>query len=100
MSDSAKGPKPGYDICYIVDPICAAEDGFPASQIEHPSNRVRIPSLRRWELNAWFDRPDVYGRLSPREYVKGKSWEERWEVGLDGLRAVGALVGWQPISQQ
>jgi hypothetical protein len=84
--------EPGYELHYIVEPSSAVSDGIPASQIEDSSNRVKIPALKRWELLAWFDRPDMYGRLSPREYAKGKSWEERWQVGLEGLRVVGVLI--------
>jgi hypothetical protein len=29
--------------------------------------------------------------MTPRQYLMGKSWDERWPVGLDGLRAVGVL---------
>jgi hypothetical protein len=35
--------------------------------------------------NPYFD------NLSPREYLKSKSWEERREVGLYALRKFGAL---------
>jgi hypothetical protein len=48
--------------------------------------------LKHWELNSWFEtRNDAYDGLTPRQYVKGKDRNVRFEVGLAGLRAVGVL---------
>lgn len=61
--------------------------------MDGPENLVRIPTLKHWELNRWFEKPNqAYDGLTPREYVKGKDREARLEVGLEGLRAVGVLV--------
>jgi hypothetical protein len=92
LTTGALDPETGYDIHHIVEQTSAAKDGFPRSQIDDPSNLVKIPTLKHWELNWWLGRPNgEYGGLTPREYVKGKSWEIRTKVGLDGLRAVGVL---------
>jgi len=32
-----------------------------------------------------------YGGLSPRQYLKGKSWEEKLEVGKQALIDAGVL---------
>jgi hypothetical protein len=37
-----------------------------------------------------FKWPD-YGGLSPRDYLRGKSWEEQYEIGLKALRRFGVL---------
>ena len=59
-------------------------DGFSRAQTEAPENLVRIPRLKHWRITAWFAaKNDDYGGLSPRDYLRGKSWNERWQVGLD-----------------
>lgn len=35
---------------------------------------------------------DNFGGLSPREYLRGKSWEEKRRVGLDALMRFGVLA--------
>jgi hypothetical protein len=53
---------------------------------------VLIPTLKHWQLNGWYaTKNDDFGDLSPRDYLKGKSWDERQRVGLMGLRIVGVL---------
>jgi hypothetical protein len=32
-----------------------------------------------------------YGGLSPRAYLQGKSWDERWRVGRGALIRFGVL---------
>jgi hypothetical protein len=32
-----------------------------------------------------------YGRLSPREHMRGKNWDERWRIGLAALIRHGVL---------
>jgi hypothetical protein len=55
----------GYDVHHIVEQSSAAEAG-----------QTRNPD---------------YGDLSPREYLRGKDWDERRRVGLDALAKVGVL---------
>jgi hypothetical protein len=58
---------------------------------------VPIPTLKHWEINAWLDEPndeftDAAGNaISPRQYLKGKSWNERRRVGIDALIRFGVL---------
>jgi hypothetical protein len=85
-------PAPGYDIHHIVEQTSAEQDGFARSQIDAPENLVRVPRLRHWEINAWYQTPnDDFGRLTPREYLRGQDWGERTRVGLDALRLYGVL---------
>ena len=82
----------GYDIHHIVEQTPAEDDGFPRSRIDAPENLVRIPTLKHWEINGWFSTPNEdYGGLSPREYLRGKGWNERTKVGLFALRKYGVL---------
>lgn len=54
--------------------------------IDGPDNLVRIPTLKHWQINSWFGtKQDDYGGLSPREYLRGKDWDERMRVGHQAL---------------
>lgn len=97
LQADAKSPSEGYEIHHIVEQTPAGKDGFSEAQIESQRNKVRIPTIKHWELNAWYDRPNEDYRdkdgnwMTPRQYVRDKSWLERRRVGLDGLRRVGVL---------
>ena len=73
------------------------KDGVPESKIESPDNIVPIPKLKHWEINNWLGKPNPKFRdendkpISPRDYIKGKTWEERYQFGLDVLRKFGVL---------
>ena len=65
--------------------------------IKSPDNIVPIPKLKHWEINRWLDTKneeylDKNGiKLTPRQYIKGKPWDERREFGLMVLRKFGVL---------
>jgi hypothetical protein len=86
----------GYDGHHIVE-RWSSKDGIPEAWIESPANVVRIPKLKHWEINSWLDTSnpsftnDKGEEMSPREYMKGKNWEERYEFGLKVLRDFGVL---------
>lgn len=84
--------KKGYDVHHIVEQTPADQDGFPRSMIDAPENLVRIPTLKHWQINAWYSaRNDEFGGLSPRDYLRGKSWEEKMKVGRKALIDHGVL---------
>ncbi len=92
LQEAANNPQTGYDIHHIVEQSSAEEDGFPRSQIDAPDNLVLVPKLKHWEINAWFAVPNEnYNGQSPRDYLKGKDWDERMQVGLDALIKFGVL---------
>lgn len=79
-------PKTGYDRHHIVEQSSAEEAGYPRARINAPENLVRIPKMKHWEINAWYQRGNFrYGDVSPREYLRGKDWDERRKVGLEAL---------------
>jgi len=85
-------PAPGYDVHYIVEQTSALRDGHPPSRVNAPENLVRIPRLKRWMITGWYMmKNDRYGDVSPRTYLRGKSWEERQRVGPDALIKHGVL---------
>lgn len=92
LRQAVSTPGPGYDIHHIVEQTPAEQEEFPRSRIDAPENLVRIPTLKHWEINAWYQTPneDFDGR-SPREYLRGKSWSERTHVGQDALVRAGIL---------
>jgi hypothetical protein len=86
-------PKPGYDIHHIVESGAAAQDGFPRSMINSRENLVRIPRFKHWEITAWYmTKNRAFGELPPREYLRGKDWNERGRIGLDALIQHGVLA--------
>jgi hypothetical protein len=92
LQDAANNPEKGYDIHHVVERNSAKNDGSEADLIDAPENLVRMPRWKHWEINSWYQIPnDDYGGLTPRQYLQGKSWEERTRVGLNALRRVGVL---------
>ncbi|WP_102961096.1 hypothetical protein [Mangrovicella endophytica] len=89
---AAEGWKDGYDIHHIVEEAAAIKDGFPDSMVNGPENLVRISRLKHWQISGWYQRKDpAFGWLSPRQYLRGKSWDEQYRIGLDALRREGIL---------
>jgi len=89
---TAKTPRRGYDIHHVVERATGAKDGSDDEFIYGSESLVSIPTAKHWELNRWYEtKQDIYGRLTPRQYLKGKSVAERYQIGLDGLRKIGVL---------
>jgi hypothetical protein len=82
----------GYQDHHIVEQTEARRDGYPESMIGGAENVVRIPTLKHREITNWYQtkNPD-YGGMRPRDYLRGKTWEERRRVGLKALIDVGVL---------
>jgi hypothetical protein len=79
-------PKLGYHRHHIVEQTSAEQDGYRRSLIDGRENLVRIPALKHEDISAWYSRKNKeFGGLSPRDYLRGKSWDERRKVGLDAL---------------
>ncbi|MFH1558506.1 MAG: hypothetical protein ABII76_27205 [Pseudomonadota bacterium] len=75
-----------------MDRTAAAEAGFPKEMIEGPENLVRISRLKHWEITAWYQTSNSdIGGVSPRTFLKDKSWGERKIFGLDALIKGGVL---------
>jgi hypothetical protein len=93
LQEAAQSPsEAGYEDHHIVEQATANPDGSEDALMDDPDNLARIPTAKHWELNSWYETPDdEFDGLTPRQYLEGKSWEERWRVGLDGLRSVGVL---------
>jgi len=93
LQAAAQNTRPGYNVLHIVEQTQALQDGFPPSVVNSPENLVLVPILKHWLITAWFaTRNDNFGGLSPRDYLRGKSWEERMQVGKQALIDLGVLV--------
>ena len=92
LQQDVSTPKIGYDVHHIVEQSSAEAAGYQRRMIDAPDNLVRIPRLKHWEINAWYQRENAsYGDVSPREYLRGKDWDERRRAGLDALTRYGVL---------
>jgi hypothetical protein len=97
LEDLRQNIKPGYDKHHIVE-RWAKDDGMPEEKIGSPDNIVPIPKLKHWEINSWLDTPNEEfkdnndNKLTPRQYLKGKTWDERYSFGLKVLRKFGVLT--------
>jgi hypothetical protein len=92
LQQDAQSPQVGYNIHHVVEQTPARDDGFPDDMIDGRDNLVRVPTLKHWLITAWFQTKNSdYGDSSPRDYLRGKSWEERRRVGTDALTRFGVL---------
>ena len=92
LQQDANERRPDYDIHHLVEQTPAAQEGYPKPMIDAPENLVRIPRLKHWELSGWYQTPvEDYDRLTPREYLRGRTWDEKVKVGIRGLFERGLL---------
>ena len=92
LQQAVSRPAIGYDIHHIVERTPAEQAGFPRSLIDGPENLVRIPTMKHWEITSWYATPnDEFGGLSPRNYLRGKDWTVRYQVGKFALIEHGVL---------
>ena len=92
LQNDVKTPRLGTDVHHIVEKGSASDAGFSASEINDSNNLVRISRIQHWEITGWYMKPNKdFGGLSPRDYLRDKSWAERREIGLRALRLFGVL---------
>jgi hypothetical protein len=65
---------------------------FGTVRIDSSENTVRIPVVKHLDINGYYSRAsEQYDGLSPRDYLRGKSWDEQTRAGLKILRENGVL---------
>lgn len=87
-------PKAGYQKHHIVNQHDANKDKFGSSRIQGADNLVSVPWLKHIEISRWYQTPNQdkkFGGRSPTDYLRDKSWEEQFEVGLEILRQHGVI---------
>lgn len=86
LQRGASERKRGYNVHHIVEQTSAEQDGFSRDLIDSPENLVRIPALKHWQITGWYMKSnEEFGGLSPRNYLRERSWDERVRVGLEAL---------------
>ncbi|MBN8957776.1 MAG: hypothetical protein J0H17_14575 [Rhizobiales bacterium] len=92
LQDAVSTPEKGYEIHHIVEQTPAAHDGYPREMIDGRENLVRIPTLKHRDITAWYQTKNPrFDGLSPRDYLRSKSWTERRALGLEALIDFGVL---------
>ena len=82
----------GYEDHHIVGQFAQNRLQFGSVRIYSPENTVRIPVVKHLDINGYYSRAnEQYNGLSPRDYLRGKSWDEQTRVGLKILRKNGVL---------
>jgi hypothetical protein len=79
----------GYEYHHIVEQ--SAEGDIPARELHSSRNIVRLPKLLHEEVSAEFSRCDPDTKMSIRDMLKGKSFEERLRAGIKVIRDIGIL---------
>ncbi len=86
--------KVGYQDHHVIEQRTIEHSNFPESLVQSSENIVRIPTMKHREITGWFSSINYghpYNGLSPREYLRDKSWEEHRRIGLQKLIDFGVL---------
>lgn len=92
LQQNAGQRRPGYEDHHIVEQGAGGREGFSRSQIDGADNVVSVPKYKHHEITGWYNtkNPNFSG-LTPREYLRGKSWDEQMRVGHFAMRKFGVL---------
>jgi hypothetical protein len=56
------------------------------------SNLARVPAMKHREITGWYQTKNKeFDGATPRDYLRGRSWEVRRKVGLEALTRFGVL---------
>jgi hypothetical protein len=97
LQDAVADPQAGYEIHHIVETQYRSQHPLRNSKrfidrLETRENLVRIPRWKHVQISSWYSRlNEDYRGMSPRAYLRGKSWPEQYEIGLRALRLYGVL---------
>ncbi len=92
LQDGVYTPALGYHNHHIVERQPALDDEFPESWVDSHDNIVQIPEMKHRLITEWYQTPNPdYGWLTPRNYLLGKRWAQRWQVGISALIKFGVL---------
>jgi len=95
LHDAAAHPRLGYDRHHIVERQRRSKDPLSnwtrfGERLDARENLVQIPYWKHVEISSWYSkRNDAFGGLTPRAYLRGKSWEEQYQVGTDTMQMFG-----------
>lgn len=98
LQDAVDDPQLGYQTHHIVegqydsiDPDSNARR-FGRARLDSRANLVRIPRWKHVAISSWYStKNEGYDNQTPREWLRGKGWDDQYKVGIDALREVGVL---------
>jgi hypothetical protein len=91
LQKAVRVARPGTHVHHIVE-RSAEGDGISQAKINAPNNLVRIPKQIHEKITQWYSTKNVdYGDQAPRDWLRGKSWDERRALGIKKLVDFGAL---------
>jgi hypothetical protein len=80
------GTPRGYNKHHIVEQGKQSDD-LPQERIQSDENIALIPTYKHWQISAFYQMPQQeLGGLTPRQFLRGKSFEERYRYGLSIMR--------------
>ena len=86
LQDAVAIERDGTDVHHIAEKTAADRDGFPKEWIYARTSEARIPRLKHRKVTAWYQtRQKALQWATPREYLRGRTWEDRYEYGLQVL---------------
>jgi hypothetical protein len=90
LQDAVSHPTLGYQIHHIVELQSGPGEGVSDERLTSRANEVRIPEMTHREISNWYSTPNEDYKMdgvtvSPREYLRGKSWDERYQIGIYAL---------------
>jgi hypothetical protein len=92
LQEAVGQERAGTEKHHIVEQGPARGEGFSEKQINSSDNLVRVPKQKHQEISEWYSRTnDNYAGQTPRDGLRGKSWEERRAVGIQKLIDFGVL---------
>lgn len=92
LQQNAGQKRPGYENHHIVEQGTEGREGFPRSMIDGVENVVSVPKYEHHQITGWFNKKNpLFDGISPRDYLRGKSWDEQMRVGQYALRKFGVL---------
>jgi hypothetical protein len=97
LRDAAARPRLGYERHHIVERQYGSVDPISnwsrfGDRLDSRENLARIPYWKHVEISSWYSTfNDDFNGLTPRDYLRGKSWDEHYKVGLEAMRIFGVL---------
>ncbi|HVC44849.1 MAG TPA: hypothetical protein VND20_08525 [Candidatus Binataceae bacterium] len=82
---------PAYENHHIVE-VTPNTGKIPDSLLQSRQNQVIIPYYIHRDVSDFYSTPNrEYGGMTPRDYLRGKSFEEQYQFGLMVMRKLGVL---------
>jgi hypothetical protein len=98
LQNAVDEPRVGYEIHHIVEEQATSRNVqgnsrvFSQEQLQSRDNLARIPYWKHVEISSWYStKAERFGGMTPREYLRGKTWDEHYKTGLEVLRQFGVL---------